>query len=329
MDCIPQIFRRSKYNKDLSKEIRLRIEERTEQLMRDGMSAEEATRAARRAFGNRTLLEERSREVWQWPTLESIWADVRLALRQLRKSPGFTITAVLTLTLAIGANAVVFGVLNALILRPLNVPQAESLFVIQHGSDSYPDYLDLRQRNRSFDDVAAFAIRQSGLDTGKDPSNVWQYETSGNYFDVLRIQPYIGRFFHASDEHGPNSAPYVVLSYAYWHSHFRDDRTVVGRVVRLNRHPFTILGVAPPGFQGTILFFASDIFVPIVNHEQLSGEKILNARESHWMFETVGHLKPGVTPARATADLNSVDSYLKRTYPKEEGNEPYTLARGG
>jgi predicted permease len=259
--------------------------------------------------------------------------NLRFALRQLRKSPGFTITAVLTLTLAIGANAVVFAVLNALILRPLNVPQAESLFVIQHGSDggshSYPDYLDLRQRNRSFDDVAVFAIRQSGLDTGKDPSNVWQYETSGNYFDVLRIQPYIGRFFHASDEHGPNSAPYVVLSYAYWHSHFQDDRTVVGRVVRLNKHPFTILGVAPPGFRGTILFFASDIFVPIVNHEQLTGEKLLNGREIHWMFEMVGHLKPGVTPAQATADLNSVNSFLKKSYPKEEDNATYTLARPG
>jgi predicted permease len=261
--------------------------------------------------------------------MTTLLQNLRFTLRQLRKSPGFTITAVLTLMLAIGANAVAFGVLNALILRPLNVPQAESLFVIQHGSDSYPDYLDLRERNRSFDDVAVFAIRQSGLDTGKDPSNVWQYETSGNYFDVLRIQPYIGRFFHASDEHGPSSAPYVVLSYAFWHDHFQDDRTVVGRAVRLNRQPFTILGVAPPGFQGTILFFASDIFVPIVNHDQLSGEKILNARASHWMFETVGHLKPGVTPAQATADLESVDSYLKSSYPKEEGNEPYTLARPG
>jgi len=265
--------------------------------------------------------------------MTTLLQDLRFALRHLCKSPGFTITAVLTLTLAVGANAVVFGVLNALILRPLKVPQAESLFVIQHGSDggshSYPDYLDLRQRNRSFDDVAVFAIRQSGLDTGKDPSNVWQYETSGNYFDVLRIQPYLGRFFHASDEHGPNSAPYVVLSYAYWHSHFQEDRTVVGRVVRLNRHPFTILGVAPPGFQGTILFFAPDIFLPIVNHEQLTGEKLLNGRGIHWMFEMVGHLKPGVTPAQATADLNSVDWYLKKSYPKEEDNASYTLARPG
>ncbi|HEV3152124.1 MAG TPA: ABC transporter substrate-binding protein, partial [Acidobacteriaceae bacterium] len=99
--------------------------------------------------------------------MTTLLQDLRFALRQLRRSPGFTITAVLTLMLAIGANTVVFGVLNALILRPLNVPQAESLFLIQHGSDSYPDYLDLRQRNRSFDDVAVFAIRQSGLDTGK------------------------------------------------------------------------------------------------------------------------------------------------------------------
>src|SRR6202041_3240986 len=239
------------------------------------------------------------------PTMTTLLQDLRFALRQLRKSPGFTITAVLTLMLAIGANAVVFGLLNALLLGPRNVPQAESLFVIQPGErPSYPDYLDLRQRNRSFDDVAVFAIRQSGLDTGKDPSKVWQYETSGNYFDVLRIQPYLGRFFHASDEHGPNSAPYVVLSYAYWHSHFQDDRTVVGRIVRLNKHPFTILGVAPPGFQGTILFFASDIFVPIVNHGKLTGERILNGRGIHWMYEMVEHRKPGVTPGQATADLN-------------------------
>src|ERR1700733_9798235 len=265
--------------------------------------------------------------------MSTLLQDLRFALRQLRKSPGFTITAALTLTLAIGANAVVFGVLNALILRPLNVPQAESLVVIQHGTDggwhSYPDYLDLRRRNRSFDDVAAWAISQAGLDTGKDPSNVWQYETSGNYFDVLRIQPYIGRFFHASDEHGPNSAPYVVLSYAYWHSHFQDDRGVVGRVVRINRHPMTILGVTPPGFQGTVLFFTSDIFVPIVNHEQLSGEKMLDARGNHWMYELVGHLKPGVKPEQAAADLNSVDSDLRKSYPKEEGKEPYTLGRPG
>jgi predicted permease len=330
---IVTLFQRSKVNAEMEEELRSHIAHRADDLERSGLIRTEAERRARVEFGGREKYKEEIRQTAGGNSINTFKQDLRFSLRVLRKSPGFTITAVLTLTLAIGANAVVFGVLNALILRPLNVPQAERLFVIQHGSDvashSYPDYLDLRQRNQSFDDVAVFAIGQSGLDAGKDPSNVWQYETSGNYFDVLRIRPYIGRFFHASDEHGPNSAPYVVLSYAYWHSHFQDDRTVVGRVVRLNKHPFTILGVAPPGFQGTILFFASDIFVPIVNHEQLYGDKNLKARGIHWMFEMVGRLKPGVTAAQATADLNSVDSYLKKSYPKEESNDPYTLARPG
>src|ERR1700724_1376326 len=158
--------------------------------------------------------------------------DLRYAFRQLRKSPGFAIAAVLTLAMAIGANAVVFSVMNGLILRPLSVPKAQSLYGIERASDkdmsqSYPDYLDLRDRNHSFDDLTAFSITQVALDTGESPSLIWGVEASGNYFDALRIQPYFGRFFHGSDEQGANSAPYIVLSYSYWHSHFHDDRGVV------------------------------------------------------------------------------------------------------
>jgi predicted permease len=334
MDWVPQIFRRRQIYNELSEEIRLHIEERTEQLMREGMSTEEAERTARRAFGNRTLLEERSREVWQWPTLESIGADVRFALRQFRRSPGFAFAAIVTLALAIGANAVVFAVLNGLFLRPLNVPHGESLYALQRGNDtyisqSYPDYLDLRDRDRSFDGLAAYNISQVALDTGNNPASVWGYETSGNYFDVLRIRPYIGRLIHASDEHGPNSAPYLVLSYAYWHSHFQDDRGVVGRQVRLNKHPFTILGVAPPDFHGTLLIFSPDFFVPMVNGEQIDGENFLNARGTRWVYEVLGHLKPGVTQAHATADLNSVGAYLEKTYPKDDGQSTFSLVRPG
>jgi predicted permease len=333
---IASFFHPEDMRDEMEAELHSHIAHRADDLERTGLRRDEAERRARIEFGGREKYKEEIHKAAGGNLIGTVLQDLRYSLRVLLKSPGFTVTAVLTLTLAIGANAIVFGVLNALVLRPLNVPQAESLFVIQHGSDvashSYPDYFDLRERNRSFDDVAVFAISQSGLaglDAGKDPSNVWEYETSGNYFDTLRIQPYLGRFFHASDEHGPNSAPYVVLSYAYWHTHFQDDRGVVGRVVRLNRHPFTILGVAPEGFQGTVLFFASDIFVPIVNHEQLSGDRNLDARGIRWMFEMVGRVKPGVTAAQATADLNSVDSYLKKSYPKEEGNGSYTLARPG
>jgi hypothetical protein len=199
--------------------------------------------------------------------------DLRFALRQLRKSPGFTIAAVLTLALPIGANAVVFSIMNAFILRPLDVPDAQSLYSLWRQPDnnmaeSYPDYLDLRGRNHSFDDLVAYNVTAAGLDTAKDPSRSWIEETSGNYFDALGLQPYLGHLFHASDEHGPNSAPYIVLTHAFWHTHFRDDRGVVGRVVQLDKHPFTIIGVAPPGFHGTLLFFHPDFFTPLVNHQR-------------------------------------------------------------
>ena len=135
MDWIPNICRRRKLYSDLSQEIRRHIEERTEQLIGEGMSLKEAEQQARAAFGNGTLLEQRSRDLWQWPTLESIAADVRFALRQLRKSPGFTTAAVLTLALAIGANAVVFGIMDGLVLRPLNVPQSQSLYGTHYGDN--------------------------------------------------------------------------------------------------------------------------------------------------------------------------------------------------
>ena len=334
MHWIPNIFRRNKLYNDLSEEICLHVEERTEQLIREGLSPQDAERQARLAFGNRTLVAERSREVWQWPTLESILADVRFALRQLRRSPGFTIAAVLTLALAIGANAVVFGIMDGLILRPLNVPEAESLYGTQYGDGSgfqaYPNYLDLRDRNRSFDGLAAFNMVFVGLDTGNDPTLASGFATSGNYFDVLRIHPYLGRFFNASDEHGPKSAPYVVLSYAYWHSRFQEDRAVVGRTIQIDKHPFTILGVAPMKMGGTLLFVNPDFYMPIVNQEQAGADNTLASRSNiHGIFEVFGHLKPGVTPAQATAEVNSVGAALQKAYPKEVSHKDTTLGREG
>lgn len=165
MNWIPRIFRRRKLFADLSEEMRLHFEERVEHLINEGLSPQEAQRRAHIAFGNLALVEERSREVWLWPTLESIWADVRLALRQLHHSPGFAFAAIATLALAISANTVVFAVMNALVLRPLNVPGAESLYVVGHaqsiwGYESYLNYLDLRDRNRSFEGIAADCERR-------------------------------------------------------------------------------------------------------------------------------------------------------------------------
>jgi predicted permease len=330
MNWTPKIFRRGKLYDDLSEEMRLHLEERTEQLMGEGMSQEKAEREARRAFGNRTLIEERSREVWAWPWIESVWGDVRFAMRQLRRSPGFTIAAVVTLALAIGANAVVFSIMNAFLLRPLNVPRAESLYALFRpdgdGAESYPDYLDLRDRTHSFDGLIAYDVLTAGLDTGDSPARAWVEEASGNYFDAMGLQPYLGRFFHASDENGPNSAPYIVLTYAYWHSHFQADRGVLGRVVQVNKHPFTIIGVGPRDFHGTLLFFHPDFFTPIVNHPSI-GMNELTARGDRWIFMVMGHLKPGVSQAQARADLDAAGAYLEKNYPKDESKMQFTLGR--
>ena len=183
------------------------------------------------------------------------------------------------------------------------------------GTESYPSYLDLRDRNRTFNGLAAFAIAPAALDTGGNPSHVWVYEVSGNYFDALGIQPSFGRFIHPSDEHGLNSAPYVVLAYAYWRSHFAGDRSVVGRTVQLNKSPFTIIGIAPPGFRGTLLFFSPDLFVPIVEQEQVEGWSALDARGNRRVT------------AQAIADLNSIGSDLEKSYPKDDGQMNFALAR--
>jgi predicted permease len=264
-------------------------------------------------------------------------ADLRLAVRQLRKAPGFAVTAVLTLALAIGANAVVFSVLNALVLRPLNVPRSESLFMLQRAysegnspSQSYPDYRDLREHNHSFESLITYDIAGGvGLDTGSgSPSVVWPYLVSGNYFDSLGVQPYLGRFIHASDERGKNSVPSIVLSYDYWHSHFNSDPAAVGRTVQINKHPYTIVGVAPRGFRGTELFFAPALWAPIVDLPQIAGWDPLDERGDHFTW-VIGHLKPGVTPSAAASDLNINAASMAKSYPKDDDILKFSLARPG
>jgi predicted permease len=320
-------------NVEMEEELRSHIAHRADDLERAGLPRAEAERRARVEFGGYERYRQESYEAAGNRFFERLAQDVRFGLRVLLKSPGFTLVAVLTLALAIGSNAVVFSMLNGLVLRPLNVPGAKSLAIIERGSDdtpiqSYPDYLDLRERNRSFDSLMAYEITRSGLNTGHDAAPAWLYEASGNYFDVLGIEPYLGRFFHASDEHGENSAPYIVLSYAYWSSRFGGDRSVVGRTVQLNKHPYTILGVAPRDFYGTELFYAPDFWVPLVDQGQVDGWNGLKSRSNRDM-EVVGHLKAAVTPAQATTDLNSVAAYLKKMYPKDDDGMTFKLARPG
>jgi predicted permease len=326
------LFRRSQAQAELHEELRSHIEQRADDLESSGLSRAEAERRARVEFGGYEHYREESYNASGNHFFERLLQDVRFGLRVRAKSPGFTCVAIITLALAIGSNAVVFSMINGLLLRPLNVPRAKSLVMIEQGDgtpmQSYPDYLDLRERNRSFDELIAYQITRAGLDTGRNAVTAWLYEASGNYFDALGIQPYLGRFFHATDEHGENSSPYIVLSYAYWQSHFAADRNVIGSTVRLNKHPYTILGVSRPEFRGTELFFAPDFWVPLVDQEQVDGWSMLKDRGGRGL-EVIGHVKPGVTPDQAAADLNSVAASLKKAYPKDDDRISFMLAKPG
>jgi predicted permease len=329
------LFRKSRVNREIEAELRAHVEMRAEENLAAGMPPEQARREALLRFGNPASTREQVANADAALGLENAAADLRYAWRQLKHSPGFALTAAMTLAVAIAANAIVFSVMDALVLRPLNLPDARSLYSIEVSGqgenspvNSYPDYRDLRDRNRTFDGIALYNFDDVGFDTGGDPRRSYIYEASGNYFDVLRVHPYLGRFFSTADEHGKNSAPYIVLSYAFWHTRFHGDPGAIGRTAQVNRHVYTIVGVAPKDFRGSELVFAPDFWVPIVDQEQIEGVDGLEDRNNRGLW-LVGRLKPQVTVAQATADLESIAAYLRKTYPVFDDDVHFSLARPG
>jgi hypothetical protein len=187
---IVSFFRPEDMRAEMEEELRSHIAHRADDLERSGLPRSEAERRARIEFGAREKYKEEIHQAAGGNFIGTVFQDLRYSLRVLRKSPGFTFAAVLTLALAIGANAVVFSVMNAFVIRPLDVPHADSLYALQHGNEasgyeSYADYVDLRDRNRTFESLLAYNATQLGLDDGRDPSSVWVLEASGNYFDTL------------------------------------------------------------------------------------------------------------------------------------------------
>jgi predicted permease len=330
---IANLFRRSRLDREIAAELKAHIDLRTDDNIARGSSPAEARREALLRFGNPTSTRERVTAADTHLTLENFWRDLRYAARQLRRSPGFALTAILTLAVGIGANVVVFGVLNAVLFRPLPVADPGRLYeVIQRnqGDDnqSYPDYVDYRARNSAFADMATYRIGMVGVSARGPAKKSWEYEVSGNYFDMLGVQPALGRTFHSSDEHGPNSAPYIVLSDAFWRTHFSADPRVIGMSVDLNKHPYTIIGVASPAFNGTEIFLWPDFWVPIVNGPQLEGYDFLTKRMNHGIF-VLGRLKPAVTSQQGTDNLNAVAHQLQREYPARDDGLTARLVKPG
>ncbi|MFL6500616.1 MAG: ABC transporter permease [Candidatus Udaeobacter sp.] len=266
--------------------------------------------------------------------MHDLLLDLRYALRVLWKSPAFTLVALLTLTLGIGANVLVFGVVNAILLKPLNVNDPENLYQLRNGSwtnwklltTSYPAFQDYRQRNTTFSDIAGFyGYCSATLHSGNAARSAAGYAVTGNYFDLLGVHPQLGRLIRAEDDHGPNSAPYMVLSDELWRAAFNADPRVVGTTVRLNKDPFTIIGVAPARFHGTEQFVWPDYYIPIVNYFDSGYLQNRTGRP----LTVLGRLKPGATRQQAAENLSVIAIQLAREYPRTDTGLPLRLVRPG
>jgi predicted permease len=324
--------RRKRMLENLDQDIRDHIETETQDNIDRGMPPKEARYAALRKFGNVRRVKEDTREVWSFVWLEQLLQDFRFALRVLRKSPGFTLTAVLILALGIAANVIVFGVLQALVLRTLNVPHGDRVMTLQPKDGgpfiSYPEMRDVRDDNTVFSAVAVVEIQEFGLEANGVTRPVWGYEVSGQYFEVVGIKPFLGRLLQRADDDHPGASDAAVLSWPAWKSDFGADPDIVGKAVRIDKHSYTIVGVTPEGFYGTEKITQPDIFVPMANEASLDGVNWLESRSHKNLFSTV-RIKDGVTLPQVQAELNTIAARIARENPKEEDGVTFKLARPG
>jgi MacB-like periplasmic core domain len=315
MNWLKQLFSRRRLNNDLSDEMQQHLEEKTEELIAAGMPRKEATSAARRAFGNLTLIENDSRAVWQWPSLESFVADIRFSARMLRKSPGFTAVAVLTLALGIGANTAMFSVVEGVLLEPLPFSHAEQLVVIWENNlhfkqvvwPSYPNFKDWQSSARSFQRMAAVRWRYYDLTSPGNPEHLLGAGISSNFLDTLDAKLPFGRNF-SSQEDQPGGAPVVVISNEVWRNRFAGNPQAVGQAVTLNGVDFTIIGILPPRFH-----FGDervDFYTPLAQGDPL----MLDPRGAPSII-SIARLNSGVSMAQAQAEMSAIQDHLVQLYP--------------
>lgn len=327
------MFWRKRKDSDFNAEISAHLDLEIERLKSEGLSQAEAESAARRTFGNMRHAEEQFHESSHWMLLEHLGRDVAYALRVLARNPGFTLIAVISLALGIGVNALVYSVVNALVLRPLPVDRPGQLVFLENArfgaGQSFPTYRELRDRNQVFSGTLGYRVVQLELDSHSGAIRTWGYLATGNYFDVLGIKPLLGRVFHPEDDVQPGGSPYAVLSYGSWQVRFGGDRDIVGKTIRINRQPYTVIGVAPRDFHGTEVFYWPEVWVPMMMQAQIEpGNAWL---EEPGIFNTwvIGRLKPGVEAKQALANLNTIAAELARSNPAANEGMAFRFARPG
>jgi predicted permease len=321
--------------RELQEEIDAHLEMAIADRVARGETAETARQAAAQEFGNVPLVQDVTRDIWGQGWLENFGRDLRYALRQLRKSPGFTITATVMLAVAICANSTVFSWIDGTMLRPIpGARDAGELVSLQRGERSfsptppfsYLDYRDLREQNHTFAGMLAYHSDWITLTGAAQPERAYISNVSANYFDVLGIKPALGRFFLAEEETRPDAVPSVVLGYSLWKTRYAKDPAIVGKSIEVARHPVTVIGVAPEGFVGAMPGLRDDLWITLnplgtnawrMTHRSGGGAVWLNA---------IGRLRPGVSRGQAAQDLDTVMHNIVAAYPDDHlGENQITL----
>lgn len=315
------LFRQNKLDQELDAELRSHLEMLAEENLRKGMAPEDARRAARLRLGGPAQIQEEYRDQRSLPFLETLWQDARYALRMFAKKPGFTAIAVLTLALGIGPTAAIFSMVNAFLLRPLPFPNPDRLAMIWEkeqdgsaGNATYATFVDWRARNKSFENVALLRDWEPILELGDEPERLVGTRVSNAYFSVLGVQPLLGRDFRPEDD-SPSSPHVVILSHKLWQRRFGGNPGVVGKPIAFGLNSYTVVGVMPAGFD--------DIVASNIRHQPEMWAPLAYDLSLPWACRTchhlaaIGRLRPGVSLAQASAEMNAIADGLFKEYPKD------------
>ncbi len=315
-------FNRERLRAELDEEVEFHRTMKHREMTRAGFSPNDAAAAVSRSMGNSLLAKEDAREVWIWPWFDRLSQDIRYSFRMFRKNPSFTVVAVVSLALGIGANSMVFSTINAILFKPLPVESPNRivwLYGIQHGAPgpnqfSYPDYLDFKTQSGVFSDLFAYTDIAFRLFADGKPAIVWGAAATENFFSGIGLKAIIGRTFTADDGTAPGTLPVAVISEALWRRQFGADQSVIGKAIHLNGRAFTIVGVLPAAFSGVRAFgFIPDVWIPLSMDERL--RQGMPDRSNDFLF-VLGKLKSGIGIPQAEAAVQTVGERLNQEYRK-------------
>jgi predicted permease len=327
------LFRKNQAAQDLEDEVHLHLHLRAKQL-RDAGSSEEASRdQAARQFGNATLIKETTREMWTFSWIEQLLRDLRFATRALRKSPSFSLVAIASLAIALGANTTVFSFVRAIVLKTLSVKNADRLVILRQRNEmfhmdnccfTYRFFQELRKQDTGFEEILALNDAEIILTDQEQTEKLTAEIVSGNYFAMLGVHPAMGRLIEESDDQSEGSQV-CVISYRLWQERFGGRTDAIGRRVLINNAPFQIIGVSERGFDGAALHQPRDLQIPAAAAKPVMGE----INDSTTWAEIIARLKPGVAVEQASARLNVVGLAIENEFgPHLSGNSPFFMIDG-